>query len=340
MVVTLLVNRLNLNSRNSSKPPSTDRNRERQQKVKGEKKPGGQKGHNGTTLKKVDNPDEVIPLIVDKRTIPHGEYKEVGYESRQIIDINIRRHVTEYQAQILESEDGKRFTAMFPENVTRPVQYGIKLKANAVNLSQYQLIPYNRIEEDFQDKGIPVSAGSICNFNKEAYDLLELFEEIAKRKLLESSVLHGDETGINSNGDQYWLHSLSNDLWTYFYPHKRRGSEAMDEMGILPKYKGTLCHDHWKPYYKYECLHSLCNAHHLRELERSWEQDGQSWAKQMKELLKDMNIAVNDAGGILSSDEIKKYKKEYRIILKEGEKEIPPLDKTRKPGSHGRFKKT
>ncbi|MBI5207109.1 MAG: transposase, partial [Candidatus Firestonebacteria bacterium] len=232
VIVTLLVNRLNLNSRNSSKPPSIDRNRKRPEKVKGEKKPGGQKGHDGITLKKVDNPDEIVHLEVDKRTIPHGEYKEVGCESRQIIDINIRRHVIEYRAQILESEDGKQFTAKFPENVTRPVQYGTKLKATAVNMSQYQLIPYNRIEEDFQDKGIPVSAGSICNFNKEAYDSLEKFEEIVKRKLLESAVLHGDETGINSNGDQYWLHSLSNNLWTYFYPHKKRGSEAMDEMGI------------------------------------------------------------------------------------------------------------
>lgn len=340
MIVTLLVNRLNLNSRNSSKPPSTDRNKKRPEKVNGEKKPGGQKGHNGTTLKKVDNPDETVPILVDKRTIPHGTYTEAGYKSRQVIDINIKRHVIEYQAQILESTDGKRFTARFPENVTRPVQYGTKIKVNAVNMSQYQLIPYNRIEEDFQDKEIPISAGSICNFNKEAYDSLEKFEEIVKIKLLESAVLHGDETGINSNGEQYWLHSLSNNLWSYFYPHKKRGSEAMDEMGILPKYKGTLCHDHWKPYYKYGCTHSLCNAHHLRELERAWEQDRQSWAKRMKELLENMNIAVNNAGGLLKPEEVEKNKKEYRNILKDGEKELPPLDEKIKRGSRGRLKKT
>lgn len=341
VVVTLLINRLNLNSRNSSKPPSKDPNRKRTEKVKGEKKPGGQKGHNGTTLKKVDNPDKIVPLTIDRRTIPHGEYREAGYESRQVIDIDIKRCVIEYQAEILENETGKKFTAVFPEKVTRPVQYGAALKADAVEMSQNQLIPYNRIEENFRDKiGISVSAGSIFNFNKEAYNSLDRFEELVKIKLLESAVLHVDETGINSNGEQFWLHSISNSLWTYFYPHKKRGSEAMDEMGVLPKYKGTLCHDHWKPYYKYGCTHALCNAHHLRELEGAWEEDGQSWAKQMQELLKAMNISVNNAGGVLPPDEIRNYRKEYRIILRQGEKEFPFPDEIKKTGCRGRPKRT
>ncbi len=340
VIVTLLVNRLNLNSRNSSKPPSKDPNRKRILKTKGERKPGGQKGHNGTTLKKVDNPDKIVPLTIDRRTIPRGEYREAGYESRQVIDIDIKRLVIEYRAEILENESGKQWTAVFPEKVTRPVQYGTALKADAVEMSQNQLIPYNRIEENFRDKiGISVSAGSIFNFNKEAYNSLERFEELVKIKLLESAVLHVDETGINSNGEQFWLHSISNNFWTYFYPHKKRGSEAMDEMGVLPKYKGTLCHDHWKPYYKYECIHALCNAHHLRELEGAWEEDGQSWAKQMQELLKAMNISVNNAGGILPPDEIRKYRKEYRIILRQGEKEFPSPDEI-KSGCKGRPKRT
>ena len=95
-----------------------------------------------------------------------------------------------------------------------------------------------------------------------------------------------------------------------------------------------------KAYYKYKCLHSLCNAHHLRELERAWEEDGQSWAKQMQELLKAMNISVNNAGGILPQDEISKYKKEYRIILKEGGKEFPSDDAIKKLGCRGRPKRT
>ena len=74
---------------------------------------------------------------------------------------------------------------------------------------------------------------------------------------------------------QEWLHCASNTSLTVFFAHTKRGIEAMREMGILPFYKGVLCHDHWKPYYRYDCIHALCNAHHLRELERAWEQDDQ-----------------------------------------------------------------
>lgn len=339
VIITLLVNRLTLNSRLSSKPPSSDPNRKRIKKAKGERKPGGQNGRIGTTLKKIDNPDEIVPLMIDKRTIPQGKYKEAGYESRQVIDIKISRHVTEYRAQILEGKEGVRFVARFPKDVARPVQYGSSIKCNSVYMSQYQLVTYNRVEEHFEHQiGIPVSAGSIYNFNSEAYNFLESFEEIVKRKLIESMVLHADETGINLDGKKYWLHTVSNNLWTYFYPHNKRGSEAIEEIGILPNYKGTLCHDHWKPYYKYGCLHALCNAHHLRELERACEQDGQSWAKKMKELLESINNAVNNAGGVLSSNRSKKYRKEYREILDQAEKECPSPEK--RAGCRGRPKKT
>jgi len=124
--------------------------------------------------------------------------------------------------------------------------------------------------------GIPISAGTINHFNKDAFERLESFETWVKSKLSASPLIHSDETGINIGGDRRWLHNVSNDSFTYLYPHLKRGCEAMDEMGILPTYQGILCHDHWKPYFKYGCLHALCNAHHLRELERAVEQDKQS----------------------------------------------------------------
>jgi len=90
------------------------------------------------------------------------------------------------------------------------------------------------------------------------------------------------------------------------YPNARRDTRAMDEMGILPFFKGVLCHDHWKPYYQYKCLHALCNAHHLRELEKVWEQDGQQWAKEMQALLIDIAKAVDEASGQLAPNESKR----------------------------------
>ncbi len=341
LIITLLANRLNLNSKNSSKPPSTDPNREKTSKKNKGNKAGGQNGHAGKTLEKVKTPDKVKVINVDHSGLPPGKYTEVGHEIRQVFDIEISRIVTEYQAQILEDVKGKRFTAPFPKGVTKAVQYGESIKAHSVYMSQFQLIPYDRVRDYFADQlGIPVSVGSIFNFNKEAFGLLDGFDNLVRQKLNCSSLVHADETGINVKGKRYWLHCASNSLWTHFFPHQKRGCDAMNDIGILPTFGGTLCHDHWKPYYKYDCTHALCNAHHLRELTRAWEQDNQSWAKKLSELLEEINRATNGAGGKLEKIESQKYHQKYREILKEAEQESPPPDETKRKGKRGRLKRT
>jgi transposase len=341
LLISLLANQLNLNSANSSKPPSSDPNRKKKPKSQSGNKPGGQKGHIGTTLKKVDNPDKTELIKVDRSKLPAGRYHEAGYEARQVFDIDITRVVTEYRAQVLEDDSGNRFVAPFPEGVTKAVQYGTGLKAHSVYMSQFQLIPYNRIQDYFSDQlHIPVSEGSIYNFNKQAFDALAGFENQVKDKLKQSAFAHADETGINMGGKRHWLHCVSNDDWTFYYPHEKRGTEAFADMGVLPGFKGILCHDHWKPYYKLNCTHALCNAHHLRELTRAWEQDGQSWALDLKNLLETINTKVNDAGGALNARQAEKYRSQYRELIKKGEIECPEPDRPKKKGKRGRIKKT
>lgn len=342
LIVKLLTNRLGLNSSNSSKPPSSDPNRLKTSKKKSGKKPGGQKGHNGTTLKQTEEPDEVEILSIDRRSLPRGHYKELAPEIRQVFDIDISRNVIEYQAQVLQDENGKRFVASFPDNVTKAVQYGNTLKAHAVYMSQYQLLPYKRIEEYFTEQlQIPISQGSLFNFNKEAFKNLACFDQITKDNLAAGPIAHADETGINIESKRRWLHCASNPLWTYFFPHEKRGTEAMDEMNIIPRFKGILCHDHWKPYYRYDgCLHALCNAHHLRELTSAYEQDKQEWAGKMKALLEEINNAVHDAGGSLKKKSADKYRKSYRVLLENAEKECPPPDETQRTGKRGRVKRS
>lgn len=341
LIVSLMANRLGLNSSNSSKPPSSDPNRKKKTRKKTGKKPGGQKGHKGSRLEKVDNPNVVEELKVDKRRLPKGEYKEVGFESRQVFDIRISCEVTEYRAEILEDQDGNQYVAEFPKGVTQSTQYGSGVKAHAVYMSQFQLLPYDRIRDYFADQmGMPLSAGSLFNFNQCAYVALESFETMARLKLIEAALAHADETGINVNGKRLWLHCFSTDLWTLLFPHEKRGTEAMDEFGILPDFKGILCHDHWKPYFTYACLHALCNAHHDRELTHAFEQDAQQWAKDMQKLLEEINQKVQDAGGVISDYLQKKYRTKYRDILNEAEKECPPPDTKRKKGQRGRIKKS
>ena len=347
LVIKLMGNRLGLNSSNSSKPPSSDPNRaknnstENQTEDKNKKSPGGQHGHIGTTLIPEDKPDKIDDIVIDKRSLPPGNYHDTGYESRQIVDIKISRFVTEYRAQVLENENGERFVAEFPEGVTRPIQYGASVKANAVYMSMFQLIPYERIQTHFAELfEIPISTGSIYNFNRDAYQRLTEFDRLVKNKLTHASLMHVDETGINIGGKRMWLHCASNLAWTYFYPHEKRGSEAMDEIDILPHFEGTLCHDHWKPYYKYPCLHSLCNAHHLRELTRAFEQDDQQWAQAMHNFLVEVNESVKAAGGKLEEADALQRRRQYRAILNAADGECPEPLRTKDSPQRGRLKRS
>jgi len=160
-----------------------------------------------------------------------------------VFDIDISRLVIEYRAQVLENAAGERFVAEFPQGVERKVQYGDGLKAHAVYLSQYQLLPYKRIQEYFADQlGIALSDGSLVNFNRQAYVQLEAFEGLSKTALAEAVSAHADETGVNIDGKRHWLHCAANRQWTHYQVHVKRGKEAMDEIGILPRFRGVLCH--------------------------------------------------------------------------------------------------
>ncbi|MCP8690538.1 IS66 family transposase, partial [Marinobacterium sedimentorum] len=145
---------------------------------------------------------------------------------------------------------------------------------------------------------------------------------------------------INIGGQRHWLHCASNDGLTWLAPHAQRGHEAMEAIGILPRFKGVLCHDHWKSYYRYQCRHALCNAHHLRELQRAWEQDKQAWAQRMQTLLCTMEDAVKNAGGSLPPETADGWRKAYRQCLKKAEEECPPPDESQRQGKRGRLKRS
>lgn len=341
IVVKLLMARLGMNSRNSSLPPASDPNREKKRRAVSERKPGGQPGHNGSTLMPVDNPDDIHNIKIDRRTLPVGDYQEAGFERRQIIDLRIERYVTEFRAQRLMDASGKYFVAEFPEGVIRPAQYGASVKANAVYMSMFQLIPYERVQTHFEENfDLPISVGTLANFNRDAYDRLEVFEALAKKWLARETIVHADETGINVGGKRIWLHNASSPDWTLFHPHAKRGQEAMDAIGVLPNFHGTLVHDHWKPYYRYDCTHALCNAHHLRELIYAHEEGAQQWAKEMHDVLLAINEAVKAAGGVLAAADATSWRRRYRALLRKADNECPAPAAAAGPPKRGRVKRS
>lgn len=346
LVADIMKDRLSKNSKNSSQPPSQDdlkdKNDQKKPKPNNSRKPGGQKGRTGSQLKPIENPDEIVNLPVDISQLPAGDYAHIGYESRQIIDLKISRHVIEYRAKIVSNGSGDEYRANFPREAKRPVQYGAYLKAYAIYISQFQLIPYDRVTQQINDTAnIRLSTGSVYNFINEAHQLLQPFQSWLIESQSNAMVLNADETGINVGGKNHWLHSLSNSQSTYFHADQKRGSSAMDAMEVLPQFTGVLCHDHWKPYYQYKCVHALCNAHHLRELTRAYEQDGQLWAKEVYDLLLEMNKAAKASDtGTLSKTEIETYEKRYLELLESGKQECPEIQVSKGNAKKGRVKRT
>jgi transposase len=324
------------NSSNSSIPPSADPNRKKTSTVTGKRKPGGQAGHPGAALKPVDTPDKIVPLTIDRRTLPEGKWNAAGWEKRQVIELDIRRVVTEYQAEILENERGERVRAEFPEGVVQSAQYGASVKSHAVYMSVHQMVPCERVSEHFANQiTIPLSAGSVCNFKEEAYTKLGWFEGWVTEVLQGEAVLNCDETGINIGGKRVWLHNVSSEGYTLYFPHERRGKEGMDEMGALGGAKGILVHDYWKAYYGFTGNeHALCNAHLIRELRLAVE-EGQGWAQRVLEYLERLNGEVDKAGGKLGKGRQEEVRQEYRKLMRKGDKECPKPE-GKPPGKRGR----
>lgn len=344
-VIHLLMAKLGKNSQNSSIPPSQDPNRLKPTRVKSGKKPGGQLGHNGHVLQPVSDPDEVVELKVDAAALADGVYHLAGEVKRQVIDFILKRHVTEYRAEVWENAEGKQVVAAFPALVKTDVQYAVSIKAHAVYLSVFQLLPVARVQDYFeQTLELPVSEGSLCNWTQEAANLpaMSQFETLAKSALKQADTLHADETGININGKKQWLHNASNQKWTWLEFHQKRGAEAMQTIGILPDFRGVLNHDHWSSYYTFmDCLHALCHAHHLRELTAVVENDKQAWAQEMKDLLLAMNRALLDKNGSLTEDAVKTFQTTYREIVQRGEQSCPKQERAEvDKDKRGRVKQT
>ena len=97
-------------------------------------------------------------------------------------------------------------------------------------------------------------------------DILQPTVDAIGQAAVSSAVLHADETGVRVDKKPYWLHVLATNILTWTGSHSKRGNEALGSLALLKRFKGMLVHDGWLPYKALECLHALCNQHHLREL--------------------------------------------------------------------------
>lgn len=333
-----LEGRLAKNSRNSSKPPSSDgfRPKPKSQRKAGQKPLGGQKGHTGHTLKKVAEVDHI-------ETHAPPSYCEACHsrlsattivETRQVFDIPPLHHeVTEHQVLEARCTCGKLHRGTFPAEVAAPVQYGPRIKAAVVHLTHHHMMPLARTGDLVGDLfGLPLSDATVLAINEEARALLAPTVAALGEALKSVPVAHADETGMRIAGKINWLHVLVTTTLTWIGAHVNRGKKAFDAFGILTVFTGTLIHDGWKSYRDLDCVHGLCNAHHLRELTYLFEELGQVWAKQLIDVLLAAHQEVAIAGGPLTADRIAHFRSEHARILTAGEAANPRAPPSGKRG--------
>ena len=331
--------RLNKDSHNSNKPPSSDspfkKPPPRSQRKAAGRKPGGQQGHPGATRELVEDPEArvIVPL---SGTCACGRCcaeipAEILPERRQVIGLEMRRKVVEYRIVAGTCACGHTHRSEFPEGVAAPVQYGPSVSALSVYLTQYQLLPYQRTAELLaQVGGIPLSPGSVHRAVEVAGHRLKPMEQAIRDALITAAVAHADETGMRVGTKLYWLHVLSTPALTAYFPHPKRGAEPLDAFGLLERFTGVLVHDHWSADERYACLHAFCNAHHLRELIALAETipSQQRWAEDMIALLCEANTLTAAARlqgleALLPAAEVERLHGRYDAILETAARRNP-----------------
>ena len=321
--VVELERRLGMNSGNSSKPPSSDGHRKKagpkpkSLRCSGQQPSGGQKGHKGHTLEPVTEPNFLVRQSV---TVCKNCQKDLTKKTiqqiikRQVFDIpEPKIEVTQYESEVKICECGCVNTGIFPEGVNAPVQYGKRIAALTVYLSVQQMIPEDRLKEVFWDVfSLKISTATLAGLTGSFSRKIGSYVEETLRSLKVCAVKHLDETSIRIGTKTQWLHVISDEKETHYRVSQKRGN-------LLEDVKGIVVHDHWKPYFTLPNVqHSLCNAHHLRELKALQENEyKENWAFEMFDLLKTIShdIHLNQP---LRPKIIREYTHRYDRILAKG----------------------
>ncbi len=343
--------RLAKDSHNSAKPPSSDglaRKTKSLRKPSG-KKPGGQLGHRGETLRLVATPDAVVehrPAVCVHCQASLDGAPVVLRERRQVHELPpVRLAICEHQALHVRCPSCQHVTVgTFPAEAPSRAQYGPQIRALAVYLVEEQLVPLGRVQQMLADLfGMQLARGTLVAWVQQAARVLAPVEEQIKRALQRVPVLHSDETGVRRAGRLAWVHVASTAQLTHYAVHTKRGAQATDAIGILPGFTGVSVHDGWASNWSYtRCRHALCNIHHLRELTFLEEQYQQAWAKELKDLLRAMHAAADQARAqglrCLGAAQREPLLARYRALLAAGLAANPPPP--RRPGQRGRVKQS
>ena len=320
---------INANSSKSNRPPSSDGFKKptpKSQRKSSGKNVGGQTGHLGSSLARSE-PDTVIEHRPDPhcnacgKQLPDAQF----VEARQVVDIPpISVTVTEHRLFEASCSCGAICRSSWPAFVTAGIQYGARMRALAVYLTQHHMLPFERCAAILEDLcGASISVATLqyaCV--QAAQELAPVVQEIGDA-LSVAPVAHADETGFRIEKRLHWLHTVCNPDLTFIYAHPKRGYEAIEAGGILSKFRGILIHDCWKAYWRLPCEHGICNAHLVRELTGLEEDYKQIWAGKLRLILLEALDEVNRSNGTLPLGRLKHYQHRASIQIGYGKRNNP-----------------
>lgn len=323
---------LGQNSSNSHKPPSSEGYLKKPlikpalSKPAG-KKPGGQKGHPGKTLQLVEHPDRIYTHRATHccscGLALEGEGQIVA--RRQVFDLPpTRLWVCEHQVVAHRCQCGCEQTGQFPSDVVAPVQYGSRIHAQSIVLNVDYRLPFAKISQLWADlTGYAYNPATLITSQSKLYEQLAPIETQIKEQLKTAPVCHFDETGLRVEGALKWLHLASNDQYTYFFVHAKRGQQALlSDESIFPECVNWTIHDCWASYFTVgKGRHSLCGAHLLRELQALIEQ-GRQWAQTMHDYL--MAAYQVSRHGPICLNQQANWTNQYRQICQQADMEEHP----------------
>ena len=267
----------------------------------------------------------------------------VGHERRTRIDIIFEKVVSHLDAQIKRCPQCRAQTkGQFPADMSGPLQYGPGIRAYVLNLLIAQMLSLKRVQQSIRTLiGMAISETTILKYVMQLHRALAAWEQSATEQLLTLPAMHVDETSLRVDRKNHWIHVCSAGEITLKFVHPKRGREAIEAIGVIPRYGGVVIHDCWASYLAYDhCGHGLCGSHLLRELTFIIDANGYAWAANMKRLLQATCSRVSKRKRKkLTQDEYKHLQKHYRTILTRGKKELPPIP-PRQNGKRGRIAKS
>ena len=343
LLTVLLEKTTRKTSRNSSIPPSQLDADETARRAKPGRKPNPANDRSGPTLQKVTSEETLTVAVCDRCGTDLSDVAASERERRVLYDIVFQVVEQRVTAEVKQCPHCQaRCKPAFPASMPGPRQYGSGLQAFIINLLVAQMLSLRRVVQLVRAiSGLRLSEATCLGYIRRLQAALSGWEEAASARLLAAPALHADETGLRVDGKNHWLHILTDGSLTLKFLHPKRGKAAIEAIGLIPSYRGTLVHDCWASYLSYaHCQHQLCGAHLIRELTFIVESNNYRWARLMKALLQQACHRVNASHGkALSAAACKALRKRYRTILTQGRKELPALPPRRK-GQRGRIAKS